>query len=705
MAFPLVQLAGPYAHCVLPIPYRKRLLVTSTAPSPKIWLAGRRLPAAPKITYSTASDSPYMNSLAEAYGQLTRAVDRIADYSNATSVGVDRQCPVEKRVTLAEVEGPAELVGFRLRFQPGALDLLRYQVIEITVDGTASVRMPLVDFLGVSHPWPHAWFPMAGGHVAGIVHPVYHGRGWREPAIVAYCKLPVPFRDRLSIAVRNRSSLLPVTVEGELAVVPLEEAGDGTALLCGTSRRIDLRRAGPQDVLRLPASGRLVGLSLFTTGHGPDPEWRRESFVQLVDAGGVLTEGAGLLPLALQGISSNITFESVTWNHNSFEPTGRCGAARYFWVDPLPFREDARLRYVARGKDGPARAEAGMVWYQASDAPPYAAPEVPDDVETLPPVLHRQPGKPSPGGWSFEAERLASVAGASCGRARAETVGAKDAFASADAFLAWNAERPGDALDLVVPMPESPYVRLWYHRLLSCAGGVFRIELAGADEPFGRPPLARNEDEFTARVLGQARARASIDCYDFWPHRQAYRFEMPIMLNPAPGRRGRIRFTAMTKQRESRGYLLAVDQIGLDPAPPTPDGWHEIESSPVVDESAVVAAERMPYGRPDFHGWGGLQVRAEAPGSITLSLFQATGPPPEGIQLRGVVESGAWRAQIGNGAADAVLDGQEKNEPILWTLPLTSTPEGNNALELKIRAESREGRLLLDAWRHAPEVK
>jgi hypothetical protein len=293
-------------------------------------------------------------------------------------------------------------------------------------------------------------------------------------------------------------------------------------------------------------------------------------------------------------------------------------------------------------------------------------------------------------------------------------VGSKDAFASGDAFLAWNAERPGDVLDLVVPMPESRYVGLWYHRLLFPAGGVFRIELAEADEPFGRPPLARSEADFTARVLGQARAAASIDCYDFWPHRQAYRFEMPVMLNPAPGRRGRIRFTAMTKQRASRGYLLAVDQIGMDPAPPTPDGWHEMESSPIPDvgrngipsdKGAAVTAERMPYGRPDFHGWGGLQVDAEAPGAITLSLFGPTEPPANAVQLRGVVGSGEWKAGIGDRAVHVALGVQEKDEPVPWTLPLAVTPHQNDALELEVRALSGEGRLLLDAWRYAPDAE
>ncbi len=733
-AFPLVQLAGPYAHCVLPIPFRKQLRLTSTAESPKVWLAGRRLPAPPKMTFSTDSGSPYMRSLEEAYRQFGQPIDRLPDYPHATRLDVEGQCPVRQRVVLAEIPGPAELVGLRLRIQPGALELLRYQVIELTIDGTTSAGMPLVDFLGVSHPWPHAWFRMAGDWAAGIVHPVYYGGGWREPAIVAYWKLPVPFREGLRIAIRNRSAGLPVTVQGTLSIVPLAHTGGPAGRLCGTSRRLGLRSKGAADLLELPAPGRLVGLSLFTTGHGPDSEWRRENSVQLVDAGGILTEGAGLLPFALQGISGNVTFESLTWNHNSFEPTGRCGAARHLWIDPLPFGREGRLRYAAAGKDGPTRAEAGILWYQAADAPPYAAPEVPNDVEPLPPVVHRQPGKPLAGGWACEAESLAAAAEASRGTARAETVGAKDAFASCDAYLAWNAEHPGDVLDLVVPMPDSRYVRLWYHRLLFPAGGLFRIELAAADEPMPRPSIARDEADFQARVLGQARAPASIDCYDFWAHRQAYRFDMPVMLNPAPGRQGRIRFVLMSKQRDSRGYLLAIDQIGLDPAPPTPEGWHEMESARVFRGGVGVTARRMPYGRPDFHGWGGLQFDAQGPSSITVSLVHSTASPPgRAIELRGIVESGEWGAQIegspaaadgpsgrasdstgrqgargaraariGDGPLTVTLTAGETDKPTQWSLPCARHRDGKNVLDLRIHARSREGRLLLDGWRLAP---
>lgn len=157
----------------------------------------------------------------------------------ARSVEAAAHCPPGARRVLVDVAGPQELVGWRVRFLPGALERLRHQVIEIAIDGATSVRMPLVDFLDVRHPRPHARFPGAGDWVAGIVHPVHYGGGWREPAVVTYFTPPVPFRKSLRVVPWNRSPDLPATFDGTLLFVPLE-VRQPIGRLCGTSRGVDL---------------------------------------------------------------------------------------------------------------------------------------------------------------------------------------------------------------------------------------------------------------------------------------------------------------------------------------------------------------------------------------------------------------------------------------------------------------------------------
>jgi len=247
-------------------------------------------------------------------------------------------------------------------------------------------------------------------------------------------------------------------------------------------------------------------------------------------------------------------------------------------------------------------------------------------------------------------------------------------------------------------MPEGRYVRPWYHRLLFLAGGTFAIELAPPDEQVGEFDYSKSSQAFLDRVLGRATAEASIDCFDVWPHRQAYRFDMPPMLNPAPGRLGRIRFTCVTKSLRSRGYLLAIDQLGLDLPPPAPEGWIELEA---VGERAGSGLDLslMIYGRTDFHGWGGLQVTGR--GGAELPLPVSTGKAANAIELRGVVESGEWFAAAEGGEVELTTPEKAK-EPSVWSLPLAQAFEPPGTLTLTIRGETQDGILLLDAWRLRP---
>ncbi|MDP7131605.1 MAG: hypothetical protein QF437_14005, partial [Planctomycetota bacterium] len=161
-AFPLVQQPGPYSQCVVPIPFRERLVVKTSSGDPKIWLSGRRLKSATTVKFSTAAASEYVSQLARIQKSFLKISDRLVPYPDEKLVTVNSSCAVRKTTRIAEATGPAEMVGLRLRFEPAGMELLRHQVVELEIDGVKSVRMPLVDFIGVSHPWPHAWFSRAG---------------------------------------------------------------------------------------------------------------------------------------------------------------------------------------------------------------------------------------------------------------------------------------------------------------------------------------------------------------------------------------------------------------------------------------------------------------------------------------------------------------------------------------------------------------
>ena len=207
-AFPLVQVAGPYAHALLPLPFSSRLTVSSTEKEPEVWLYVRRLSSATEVSFSAEPASDYMRSLSRAYAVHEAGPEELAGWGDAASHRATVSCPAGGTAALAELSGPGEAVGLRLRMQPGALELLRHQVIALEIDGVRSVDMPLVDYLGVSHPWPHAWFAMAGDWAAGVVHPYSRSGGRRQPAATCYSRMPVPFERTLRVLVRNRSTRL-----------------------------------------------------------------------------------------------------------------------------------------------------------------------------------------------------------------------------------------------------------------------------------------------------------------------------------------------------------------------------------------------------------------------------------------------------------------------------------------------------------------
>jgi hypothetical protein len=304
-------------------------------------------------------------------------------------------------------------------------------------------------------------------------------------------------------------------------------------------------------------------------------------------------------------------------------------------------------------------------------------------------------GRLNPGSDMLEAETLAASAVASSGQATSGKNGAKDVFSSGDAYLAWNAGRVGETLDVFVRFPKSRFVRLWYHRVLFFNGGVFNIDFLPIDSETQTRRIAQSDEDFRSRILGQSQSASSINCYNFWPHRQAYRFMMPIVRNPAPGRLGRIRFTCTTKAQGSRGYMLAVDQIGIEAAPSTPSGWVEFES-------VSLHKNQMHQGHPDFFGWGGVQLAhasSKQRDSVVTICRLTAAKASSTFTLRGLIKSGSWKAQVVDSSSPIELTQPKPNSPTEWNIALRTPMEGPLSVKLIFKCTSEKGLLWLDAWR------
>ena len=175
---------------------------------------------------------------------------------------------------------------------------------------------------------------------------------------------------------------------------------------------------------------------------------------------------------------------------------------------------------------------------------------------------------------------------------------------------------------------------------------------------------------------------------------------MPPVLNPAPGRRGRIRFRCTSKAGGSRGYPLAVDQLGLDPSSAAPPGWRQMESAGAVSVGRTESVRLMPVGRRDFQGWGGLEVTGSDREPAGVQLIQPTAlARTHAIEVRGLVVAGAWAAAIDGGdETELAVTGKEAT-PCAWRLPVAGPGAGPWTRTLGLRCSAVKGRLLLDAWR------
>jgi hypothetical protein len=144
--------------------------------------------------------------------------------------------------------------------------------------------------------------------------------------------------------------------------------------------------------------------------------------------------------------------------------------------------------------------------------------------------------------------------------------------------------------------------------------------------------------------------------------------------------------------------MLAIDQMGIEASPVTPRGWHEFESTVTKNDQI----RQMPSGRQDFYGWGGLEFVCAHPKQrdIAVSLHRPTAAKASSkIALRGLIQSGSWKAQVVDSPDAIDLVNAKSNVPAEWRLALRQTVAGPLNAKLVLRCTSGKGVLLLDAWR------
>lgn len=699
-AWPLAMRTPNALHCVLPIPFAVRLRVLADQASARLWLAGERLSAPPARRFGdpvwTAEADAARRFLGTIHDDSRRAPpveswQGIYPLHGSEARHFEAVPGPGERAGLLTLEGAGEIVGMRFEFGLPFFNRLRYLLAEITPDGEPepTLRMPLVDLLGNAHPFFQLWNLTHGTWVNGLQHPA-----WHEPWMTGWFRLPVPFSNGLRIDLVNRHPDLPQHVRVRVQLAPLGAEEAKRALrLCGMrhERELPLADGETAELMRFRHDGRLVLLSLFSTGHDRIGPWASNVHLTLTDGEG-LPAAAGFPFFPMAGSPFHAKPINLTWSQPHYGASTWLSGSRTFWLDPVPISGGMRLAYRGGGEGGPTRGEAAVLWYQRA---PYAAPPVGDAPPVLPERRQDAPPAEAPGGWSVEAEDLLPRAvAASGGDVYVERRLALDAQASGDALLAWNAPFTGAALDLFVSTPPTPYVRVWVRAPGVPGGGRFDLRLVPANRVAVDPLWPLGADDFARRSRGDAPLENAVDAYARAPMQRLQRHYPTVALhNPVPGGMARLRFVSAGRERG----LLVADQIVMNPSPPLPPGWRELHDT-AVRAPAGTNVEPMPIGRNDFHGDGGLRLAAAGAAVIRIPL-RAPVPLHAGnvLLLRGHVARGNWTAGV---AADEGYDLGPAGATSEWPLA-PAARNGDSLVRELVVATPAGGELLLNAWRVA----
>ncbi|MBM4155714.1 MAG: DUF2961 domain-containing protein [Lentisphaerae bacterium] len=185
---------------------------------------------------------------------------------------------------------------------------------------------------------------------------------------VRTCHLPVPFRDRAVVVVRNRTAE-PVRIAASAAVEPAAAWDPSWGYLHAQGRATGGTTGYRQhEVLAVRGRGHWIGMSLYATGH---------------DHGGgdfAVIDASGDAPAFLHGINGEDYFTFAWFGRGAHLPYAIAhsndeGRQRLHLENPYPFRRDLRLWWGAFPGLSPRSV---AYWYQ--DEPGDSTETGPDNV-------------------------------------------------------------------------------------------------------------------------------------------------------------------------------------------------------------------------------------------------------------------------------------------------------------------------------------
>jgi hypothetical protein len=435
-----------------------------------------------------------------------------------------------KTTAVTRVKGPQAITGIRVKLDPppapGDLDTLRELALQIKWDGeaTPSVWAPLGDFFGTAAGVNHyRSLPMGVGE-----------DGWW------YCNWYMPFAKEASVELVNDGKTQR-SLNFEVTYAPLSQP-------IGTLGRFhakwhrdaflprEAERAIDWPFLKTEGTGRFVGVMLHVWN--PRGGWWGEGDEKFFVDGEKFpsTFGTGSEDYFGYAWCCPTPFQNAYHNqtHNDGNNRGHVSVNRWHISDNVPFQtsfEGCIEKYYANARP---TLYAGMAyWYlTASGNDPYRPAPLSERVGYWTAV------EPFRVKGVLEGEKL-KILGKTGGETQEQDLTGFDGAWSNDALLWWIGAKPGDKLDLALPVKTNGKYRLSAQMTKAPDYGIVQLYLDG--EKLGQP----------------------IDLY-----RKTVRPSEVLALGEHELTAGEHKLTAEivgANDKAIKGYMVGLDYVKLDP--------------------------------------------------------------------------------------------------------------------------------------------
>lgn len=411
-----------------------------------------------------------------------------------------RRVEAGKALTLAEIEGPAEITHIWFTHMYPSRSSLRKLVLRIWFDDIEDpcVEAPLGDFFGLGHAQTYAYAsqPLAVGTHGGL------NSYWRMPFTkrarievandgaqdcvalyyqIDYRKLARPPRDGLRFFAAYRQAFPPEN--GTPYIIMETDGGRGHFVGCNLSvEQKDEGWWGEGDV-RIYVDGESHA-SIEGTGTEDDfgGAWCYSHEFSFPQFGAPLRgrfNASGILERCTPDLRGK-DLDPWKWPQ-AWQVGDLWNIYRYHISDPIPFRESIRvgIEHGWQGNDQHNWYSSVAYWYQAG---------YPSSRTALPPVAERMPAYLRPhasddGRW--EAENLVDVAETSAGAVIEAGMHFWGEMFSGQHGLQWDAAAAGDTITLPFSVPRPGKYTIKARPCRGEAGGRFTLALN--DLPAGEP--------------------------------------------------------------------------------------------------------------------------------------------------------------------------------------------------------------------------